>query len=144
MKLRLTQGGFENYSGQMGIIQFENGLSVGDVNPHDALRIASVVGAEWENGQSANVGQLYLDNMDTPAPVNEKPVFVAPVETKIEAPVAKPVKLYTEDQLAAIADKSGIAGLREIADPLGVKGKSIRDLIDGVLKVAGAPAPKAE
>lgn len=152
MKLRLTAPGWQTYSGQMGVIFFENGISVSDVLPVDAVRVAGVIGAEWENGQPANVSQIYLDNMNTPAssapspapvpvPVEPKapPAFLAPL-----APLAAALApVYTADELAEIADKQGLAGLRVIADPLGIKGNSIRGLIDGILKMAGV-APKAE
>lgn len=139
MKLRLTAPGWQTYTGQMGVIFFENGLSVADVLPVDAVRVAGVIGAEWEDGRPANVSQIYLDNMQTEAAVlkdNREPE--APVEPKKEE-VAAPAVTYTEEQLAEIADKQGIAGLREIAEPLGLKGNSIAGLISAILKAAGAP-----
>lgn len=139
MKLRLTAPGWQTYTGQMGVIFFENGLSVADVLPVDAVRVAGVIGAEWEDGRPANVSQIYLDNMQTEAAVlkdNREPE--APVEPKKEE-VAAPAVTYTEEQLAEIADKQGIAGLREIAEPLGIKGNSIAGLISAILKAAGAP-----
>lgn len=139
MKLRLTAPGWQTYTGQMGVIFFENGLSVADVLPVDAVRVAGVIGAEWEDGTPANVSQIYLDNLKTEAPIakdNREPE--APVEAKKEV-VAEPAVTYTEDQLAEIADKKGIGGLREIAGPLGIKGNSISGLIEAILKAAGAP-----
>lgn len=144
MKLRLTAPGWQTYTGQMGVIFFENGVSVTDVLAIDAVRVAGVIGAEWEDGTPANVSQIYLDNMQTEAAVakdNREPeatveaklVDAAPVIADLMAPA------YTEEQLAAIADKQGIAGLREIAEPLGVKGNSIAGLISSILKAAGAP-----
>ena len=144
MKLRLTAPGWQTYTGQMGVIFFENGLSVADVLPVDAVRVAGVIGAEWEDGRPANVSQIYLDNMQTEAAIakdNREPE--APVEAKLTdaAPLVADLMAptYTEDQLAAIADKSGIAGLREIAEPLGIKGNSIAGLVAAILKAAGAP-----
>lgn len=141
MKLRLTAAGWETYTGQMGVINFENGLSVGEVLAIDAVRVAGVIGAEWEDGTPANVSQIYLDNLKTEAAVmqdNRQPE--APVvEVKKVGEVAAPTVAYTEEQLAEIADKQGIAGLREIADPLGLKGNSIAGLISAILKAAGAP-----
>lgn len=155
MKLRLTAPGWETYTGQMGVIFFEDGLSVSDVLPVDAVRVAGVIGAEWEDGRPANVSQIYLDNANTPAPtIEHNPAVEAATEAwseKVAETVVKlgealeairEVKLYTQDELAAIADASGVTGLRKIAEPLGIKSNSIRGLIDGILKVAGAP--KAE
>ncbi|TOK02416.1 hypothetical protein CGI28_25555, partial [Vibrio parahaemolyticus] len=36
-----------------------------------------------------------------------------------------------------VADESGLRGLREIGDAVGVKGKSIPELIDRILKNQG-------
>ncbi|MGQ1580351.1 hypothetical protein ACT42A_18710 (plasmid) [Acinetobacter baumannii] len=68
MKLKLTGAGFENYTGQMGVVFFENGLSKYDVMPNDAIRIASTIGAVWENGDPANLGAIHTQNLMTPAP----------------------------------------------------------------------------
>lgn len=68
MKLRLTGKGFENYTGQMGIHYFQNGLSISDVRPVDGMRIAGTIGAKWEDGTTANVGEIYAGHLQTPAP----------------------------------------------------------------------------
>lgn len=144
MKLRLTQAGFENFTGQMGVVWFENGLSTTDVSPIDGIRISAAIGADWEDGSAANVGDMYLNSMDVPAFVGmaDKP------SEPVAAPVAPtevsnaPHTAYTEAQLAQIADEKGIGGLREIADPLGVKATSIVGLIAAILK--HQTNPKAE
>lgn len=147
MKFRLTAPGFETYTGQMGVIFFENGLSVSDVLPVDAVRIAGVIGGEWEDGAPANVSQLYLDNAHTPAPNDDEQRAAATVtndtprsnDFDAAAQVAAEVGVsYTEEELARIADERGIAGLREIAEPLGLKGNSISGLMQAILRAAGA------
>lgn len=50
----------------------------------------------------------------------------------------EPVRLYTKEELEAIADEKGIAGLREISDPMGVKDNSIVGLIKEILQAQGA------
>jgi hypothetical protein len=147
MKLKLTQAGFETYTGQMGVVMFENGLSVGDVLPIDAIRISAAIGATWEDGSAANVGEMYLNNMHAPAHVggdiNEMSM---PVEEAVKQDASAPEgtevvtepTVYTEDSLAEVADKEGIAGLRTIADGLSVKGTSIVGLIAGILKAQAA------
>jgi hypothetical protein len=139
MKLRLTQAGFENYTGQMGVVMFKDGLSEGDVLPIDAIRISAAIGADWEDGSAANVGDMYLNNMDSPA-------FVGGSSSEASAPAEPQAKTaqapadgttYSKDDLAKIADAEGIAGLRAIADPKGVKGTSIVGLIEAILKHQG-------
>ncbi len=146
MKLRLTAKGFEHYSGQMGVIMFEDGLSVGDVLEIDAVRVAGVIGAEWEDGSAANVSQRYLNGMTTTPPQTNTTTQAKVVEGKKSEGPSENVNLhdsvtdtYSKDQLAKIADTKGIVGLREIASTLGIKGNSINGLIEAILAVAGAP-----
>jgi len=153
MKLRLTQAGFETYTGQMGVVMFKDGLSETDVLPIDAIRISAAIGAEWEDGSAANVGEMYLNQMHVPAfvggddinnmsmPVegdDEPPKPQKPEEKPAEEPAGDAPK-YTYDELSAIADKEGIAGLRKLGDTVGVKGKSIVEIIDGILAKQGTP-----
>lgn len=140
MKLRLTQGGFENYTGQMGVVWFENGLSTTDVLPIDGIRISAAIGATWEDGSAANVGDMYLNSMDVPAHVGMGAINAMSVEPEAPAPqqkeasVTAPSTAYTEEMLAKIADEKGIAGVREVGDQFGVKGTSIVSLIAAILK----------
>lgn len=199
MKLRLTSESFSNYTGQMGVIYFENGLSKHDVHPNDAIRIAGSIGAEWENGEPANVGDIYTQNLNTPAPSIEQQSGMHALQENVggtaltadqainmgtavahaqingidensgdlqaadadqtihpeqpksagdapsgdegadeatEAANAAPIK-YTAESLAAIADESGIAGLREIGKSFGVTGNSIATLTERILQKQG-------
>lgn len=157
MKLKLTQSGFETYTGQMGVVMFKDGLSEGDVLPIDAIRISAAIGADWEDGTPANVGEMYLNNMHAPAHVgghdlnNDLNNMSMPVEgaadkadktAKIaatpEGTVVEEATVYTKESLALIADESGISGLRTIADEMKVKGTSIVGLIDTILKAQAA------
>lgn len=49
-----------------------------------------------------------------------------------------PKTVYTREDLEKIADAQGIKGLREIADPLGLKSTSIVPLIDAILEAQSA------
>lgn len=141
MKLRLTQDGFASYTGQMGVVQFVDGLSIADVKPSDAVRMAAVMQCEWEDGSPANVAQAILDNAHTPAPMAAPvapQVPVAPAAPQAPVTVAETVApagptVYTRESLEAVADQKGIKGLREIAAPLGIKAHSIAELIDEIL-----------
>lgn len=142
MKLRLTQPGYETFTAQLGVIFFENGLSTTDVKPQDAVRIASQFLCEWEDGTTASVAQSILDHahattLSIPTGQNANQAF-AQAEADagvIAATNAGPAteKVYTEVQLAEIADQNGIKGLRAIAEPLGIKGNSIADLVKAIL-----------
>lgn len=152
MKLRITQPGFESYSGQMGMILFENGISVYDVQERDALRLSALFGCEWEDKSNVTITRV---EVEPSAPVGRE-TFIAQTDGKpervggndgetvfYEQTVADgdiPVKVtnrYTRAQLERIADKNGIAGIRDVAGPLGIRGTSINGLIEEILAVAG-------
>ena len=130
MKLRLIQAGYETFTGQMGAVFFEDGLSTGDVSEMDAVRMSAVFQCEWENGDSSSVANWLIERKDDPAP---DVLNVEPVTQDTPATKAPEGEAWTEAELAAIADQQGISGLRAIGDKLGVKEKSIRGLIDGIL-----------
>jgi len=150
MRLKLTQPGFETYSGQMGVINFTDGLSDNHVRPQDAIRMAATMLCEWEDGTPANVAQAIIDNAHTAATVevfNELTADAAIRAQQAEAngqsdAPATPTPewgtlgqtvVYTQAELEAIADKDGIKGLRAIATPLNVRGNSINELIRGIV-----------
>ena len=147
MKLRLTQSGFENYTGQMGVVWFENGLSTTDVLPIDGIRISAALGAVWEDGSAANVGDMYLNGLNVPAHVGMGTINTMSVEPELPKEQEQldldhgdaASTHYTEEALATIADKEGIAGIRKVADQFGVKGTSIVSLIASILKAQAKP-----
>lgn len=139
MKVRLTQPGFQNYTGQLGVIFFEDGLSTDVVSKMDAMRLAAVMNAEWEDGSGMSPTQAIIDKADTPAPVlteRERGTDEQPGEqggegasTEEQTDSAE----FTREQLEQIADSRGIAGLREIAAPKGIKANSVEKLIERLL-----------
>lgn len=129
MKLKLTAVGYENFTGLFGTVEYVDGLSVNDVMPQTAKRVACVISVEWEDGTKVGVADALIANQNMPAP-NET-ATVVPVE--VEKPVITTVA-WTEEELGAVADEQGIAGLREIAEPHGIKGNSIANLIKGILE----------
>jgi hypothetical protein len=140
MRLKLLQAGFENYTGQMGVTFFQNGLSVNEVSEQDARRMAAVLKCETVDGESMNVAQKLLDSMHTEAVV--KNVDYASDEPKAEVVPETPAEVapqakHTAESLAAIADEKGIAGIREIAEQFSLKGNSIAGLIEAILKAQG-------
>lgn len=129
MKLKLTAVGYENFTGLFGTVEYVDGLSVEDVMPQTAKRVACVVSVEWEDGSKVGVADALITNQNMPAP-NET-ATVIPVEP--EKPVVTTVA-WTEEELGALADDKGIAGLREIAEPYGIKGNSIAGLIKAIME----------
>jgi hypothetical protein len=132
MKIKMVQPGYEQFTGNFGGIEFVDGVSVADVAPMVATRIANVVRVEnVEGGANPSASQAALDSYS-------RPMELRPQDTPAPAP-----QKYTEADLEAIASKEGIKGLRKISDPLGVKSNGIGDLIGLILK-AQAPADTAQ
>jgi hypothetical protein len=50
--------------------------------------------------------------------------------------------VWTRQELEAVGANDGIEGLRKLADPLGVKGRSITDLVDAILQAQAKNAAK--
>jgi hypothetical protein len=142
MKVRLTAPGFETYTGHFGVIEFKDGLSVEDVPPQEIDRLAANIAITDEQGNPLGLADRIvgayrdtapnLGRLSTAAELKlppEPPVREEPSATKAPAP-----RLYTEAELAQLADAKGIRGLREVGDAWGVKGRAIDELMSGILK----------
>lgn len=92
------------------------------------------------------VGEADTREEITPGPVEVKAVEpendeVKEAEEELEAEIEEMTAeieeeaetVYSREELEAIADEKGIAGLREIGNTLGVKSNSIEDLIKKIL-----------
>jgi hypothetical protein len=123
MKIKMVQPGYEQFTGNFGGVEFVDGVSVVDVAPMIATRIANVVRVEnAENGVNPSASQTALDSYSTPMALRPQDV-----------PAAKPQK-YTEAELEVIASKEGIKGVRKIGDTFGVKATGIAELIALILR----------
>ena len=148
MKVRIDQAGWHNFSGMMGSVRFENGEAE-LANIYEARRIGSLIRLIEldDEGEPIRVRSPTSEMLETRGLSAEvipsrrvEPVVEdeAPVEeTEEDEEPEEAVERYTEEQLAEIADASGIAGLREIAGPLDIKGTSIHGLIEAILAVRG-------
>ena len=143
MKVRLTQPGFQKYTGQMGVVFFQDGLSTDHVAERDAIRMAAVMNCEWENGSNLSPSQHVINTLKNSAPVlktAEVVVDEVTPPTESEQPPTETLK-WTREELEALADAQGIQGLRQIADPAGIKGRSITEMIEAIVN---AGLPKSE
>lgn len=137
-QLKIVEPGWETYTGQLGMIEFVDGLSVGEFSLREARRIAgSLQVVDAETGVSPSIAQAMVDNVSEEAAVPANPYGDEGQGVGGEEPPADPV--YTSEKLAEIADKGGIKALREIGDKMGVKDNSIAGLIEAILE---AQTPK--
>jgi hypothetical protein len=131
MKIKVTQAGWAGYTGHLGQTEFLDGVSVDDVSSADAAFLAGIVSIEEVGtGRNPSSAQSYLDNK------NEEAKLEAPA---LEAAVVV-VPQHAKEELEAIADESGIKGIREIAEPLGIKGNSIVEIIERIMVVESGRA----
>lgn len=127
MKIKLIEPGFEKFSGDFGPVPFHNGVSVRDVTAIEASRIANSIRAETVEGKPRNPSdsQLVLES---------RAMKFDPEMVHSEVAMIKEGKTnYSRDELERIADKQGIRGIRDIAEPLGLRSNAIEKLIEMIL-----------
>lgn len=133
MRIKITEKGWAGFTGHMGSVEFVDGISVDDIGQGDAAHLASLISVEnVANGQNPSVAQRLIDVQDVSMPV----------EKQVVASIAAPSD-HSKESLEKIADAQGIKGVREIAEPMGLKGNSISELIDKVLKAQSEAAVAA-
>lgn len=147
--VRLIERGFEKYTGMLGDIEFQDGVSVERLGRMQIDRIASAMRCESHDGVQLGAAARLVQGKHMGAPnVNSHQVAVKAPDAMESHPVkaedpespepSTNAKFYTRDQLEVIADAKGILGLRQIAEPLGVKARSVNELMDEIVKAQGA------
>jgi len=133
VRIRLTNPTLAALTGQFGGYDFESGVS-GPMLRREAERLSVITNVEfldaenmWERKQRER-GQMSADKVTSSIQIEPAPELDAALSESHSAP------LYTREQLEAIADKDGINGLRKIGDTVGVRGTSIRVLIESILQ----------
>lgn len=143
-RLKIIDRTYANHTGQLGPIKFVNGTAVNKVRRPSAIAFNSGLRSiivddngktiqEFKNGMLALTG----DEMRVRRQPNMK--RESDLDVAADAPVnnaepGKSVKAYTREYLEQVADKSGLKGLREIAEKMNVRGKSIPQLIVRILE----------
>lgn len=130
-RIKIEEPGWEKFTGHLGPIEFVDAVSVEPVSTRDAMRIGGSMRVSYidgpNEGKQASVSAREVELRD----VGIEPE--APVEQTAQEPAPAPAVKYTREQLEELADKKGIKGLREIAEPLGVRNTSIAGLIDELM-----------
>lgn len=128
--------------------EFKDGISVKPLHFIAAQRLAvEARGLVYLDEKGNEIGEVVAGAMPL-AELSEEPVVTLrkdeePVETgTVEVTDQKTgeqtvFQIPDRAELEAIADKSGLAGLREIGDKVGVSGKTIPALIDKLLEKRG-------
>lgn len=151
-KVKLT-GLYVGYTGLLfGRFSFKDGVSTDKLHFFDAQLLASEArGLSMLDDEGNEIGKVVTGAMPmaTPEPSEKQVVFreeVDPDKIEVSVPALNGesvVKLVSASLipdragLEEIADKEGMAGLRAIADGLGIRAKSIPTLIDKILEKRG-------
>lgn len=157
-RIKITSGIFAGFTGVLGMgHQFVDGASVEELPTLEAQIIAAegdtyiidkdgeFVKNEAGHRYRVTPGAMpYPDTLDVSfvgqleeSDIEEEfdETFTEPAPTSLED--AEQPEIHTRETLEAIADKSGLRGLREIGEKVGVKGKSIPELIKNILNKQG-------
>ncbi len=163
MICRLAAPGWVNFTGNLGHgAAFKDGVSVEPLTPRQIARIgSSTVLVNNETGEQ--VGPSVMHWRAQPAEMSVAPQLqtatdeqvsaeaererliaeeekrkadeakaLAEAQAKAQAAIEAQV-IYTRQELEAIGSNDGIQGLRDIAQPLGVKARAIGDLVNEIL-----------
>jgi len=129
MKIKIVEAGWAGYTGPLGPVEFVDGVSVDDVSKGEMRQLSGIIQFEdADTGSDPSLAQELIDSQNVPAPL-------ATVPTTEQIGPVMPEKVWTNDELVAIADAHGIKGIREVATPMGLKGTSIAELIGKILSV---------
>lgn len=143
--IKIAAPGWETYTGFFGMVEFKDGVSVYPVPDLLADRVAAVIetvridpeGAESQAGIAARlVANAHLEAevlTDLERQSEEEAAAEREID-RVEAARPTVARLYSVEELHAIADEKGIAGLREVAQPLGVRDRSIPGLIREIVR----------
>jgi hypothetical protein len=145
MFIKIKTPGWETYTGELGMAQFENGVSIEHISSREAYSLGAMLDVvELNNDGSegnpvSHAFDLVKGNSITATVVPDRPrlseVLAAEAKAKADAgdEISDPNVRYTREDLEKIADLEGIGGIRKISDPLKIKGVAIKTLISEIL-----------
>ena len=131
-KVRINVPGWEKFTGLLGVVPFEDGVSVRELVPEEKARIGSIIGIEDVDGGQVGAGVEMAKIHGAKAPV------AAPAPKPEPKPEAPAELKYNREKLEAIAEEGGIKAIRKIADEFDVKGVEISKMIDEIVEAQKA------
>lgn len=141
-KIKLLQPNYTDFTGHLGLTEFVDGVSVNYISDTEVTRLLALWDCEAFDDETPEpelhntVPSWHEDEYGNRTYVKDGvPMGVSEVEESVITVADQVDGIYTKEMLIEIADEKGIAGLRELAEPLGIKGNSIAVLIDRLLEV---------
>ena len=147
-KVRITQPTWLGFTGEFAGTQFVDGVSTTFVPQNIYDRIAaelSVVDDRTNEilGVQTRMISARLKTLNVLPETARAPVIEPEVKVKFVPPPVLTPK-WTKETLEALADKTGIKGLREIGDPLSAKGRAIPELIEAIMRAQNEVVARRE
>lgn len=144
MQIQLIEPGWETYTGDLGTVPFENGKSLSGISVREAQSLGAYIHVVEINAAGEHIGRispshdmLRMSEVSAQSPKVMKTLKEIQEEAAVsnEASGAAPVKVgaYTAAELEKIASEGGIASIRAIAEPMNIRGTSIKMLIAEIL-----------
>lgn len=145
-RLRIIEKGLADYTGPIGAHTFVNGVSEYPIGWHEANRIGSAMQVEDADEPGYRVSPAEQLSRMRNTPSDDPSVQAVGKSVSVNGEVRQAAELYSRDDLEKIADERGLAGLRDIATPLGIQARSIHDMIKRIVEVQGGEykRPKPE
>lgn len=157
-KVKIVESAFDSFTGEMSGLKFVNGLSVRSLAQDEVAKIAGVLrvnlipvnsesdeettGTEDTDTEGTETGTEGTEGTEGTSAETDTETDTETTETDTEntgeeakSVAGNTVFKYTREELEALADAQGISGLREVANQYNIKGKTINDLMDKLLKI---------
>lgn len=141
--LRITATGWETYTGDFGGVAFVNGLSVDVLSRRQIDHISALVRCDLSDDKGALMGQSGISARlvggvnigDAPSSLRKatQDELDADRRQRLTNIGKAPTKIYTKEELEAIAAKEGLSGLRKIGDAWSVRDRAIGKLVTLIL-----------
>ena len=145
MKIKLLEAGWETYTGDLGTVPFHKGVSEQGISPREARSLGAYIKIMEIDDDGNDLGivnpaleQVRLSGLAAPQHAQLKTqaqidAEAAPIVAVAVEGAEVRTKPYSLEELEALASEGGIAAIREIATPLGVKATAVRTLISEIL-----------
>ena len=141
-RVRLVESGWEGFTGVFGITEFKDGLSVLLISHVEQQRLGALIrikSAEEEE-ENAEIGPGAECIRSKAITADDELLVAVDRVVQVGGEIRLVATTFTREELEEIADKKGLQGLREVAiQHPGVKGRSITDLITGILDASSRP-----
>lgn len=136
-RLRILDAGLANYTGDFGLVNFENGVSTHEVNWIEAGSLAAIVHIEDADLPGYQLGGAAELERDRGRLADAPEVSASARVEEVDGKTRMVAEHFSRKELEQIADHKGLAGVRDIARAWKRTGRSIQECVDAILDAQG-------